>query len=112
MVKRKVIKAAAMKELPAGAKIMSSTWAIKNNSNGKYRARLNERGYEQIDGVHYDSTSISSPVTNTEKVRSMVVLSLIFGWCAELIDFQGAFICGNFKNEEKILMGVPEGFEQ
>jgi hypothetical protein len=37
---------------------------------------------------------------------SVVVLSLIFGWAAELI---GAFLCGNFKKEEKIYTG--EGFE-
>jgi hypothetical protein len=69
--------------------------------NGKYRARFNARGYEQIDGLQYASISISSPVINDAKVVIMLVLSLIFGWSAELIDFQGAFLCDNFKHEKK-----------
>jgi hypothetical protein len=42
------------KEVPAEAKILSSTQAMKKKSNGKCRARLNARGYEHVDGVHYD----------------------------------------------------------
>jgi hypothetical protein len=68
--------------------------------------------YEQIDGVHYDYTNIYSPVTNYAIVRLVFVLSLIFGWAVEQIAVQGAFLRGNFKKEEKIYMGVPEGFEQ
>jgi hypothetical protein len=81
---------------------------MKKKSNEKYRARLNARGYDQIYGVHYDSTSISSAVTNDATIRNMLVLSPIFEWSSGLIDVQGAFLFGNFKNEEKICMGVPE----
>jgi hypothetical protein len=42
----------------------------------------------------------------------VLVLSLIFGWTAEFIDVQGAFLCGNFQDEEQINMSIPEGFEQ
>jgi hypothetical protein len=57
----------------------------------KIRARLNARVFKKVDGVHYDSNSISSPVTNDVIVRIVVVLSFIFGWAAKLIDVQGEF---------------------
>ena len=56
------------KDVPS-AKIMTSTWAMKKKSNGKFRGRLNLQGFEQRDGEHFISTSISSPVTNATTVR-------------------------------------------
>ena len=46
-------------------------------SNGEFRARLNMRGYEQEDGDHYNSASISSPVTNNVSVRVLLTLMLV-----------------------------------
>jgi hypothetical protein len=44
-VKRNIWKSLPRKELSAGANVISSTWAMNKASNGKYRARLNVRGY-------------------------------------------------------------------
>ena len=44
-----------LKDVPSGVKMLTITWAMKIESNGTYRARLNVRGYEQEDGEHYDS---------------------------------------------------------
>jgi hypothetical protein len=86
---------------------------MKKKSNGKYRARLNARGYEQVDGVRFDSTSILSPVTSDATMRIVLVLSLIFGGTAELFSYvQGAFLWGNFQDEEQKYMSIPEGFKQ
>jgi hypothetical protein len=41
---------------------MAFTWEMKKKSNGTYHDRLNARGNEQEDGIHYDSSKISSPV--------------------------------------------------
>jgi hypothetical protein len=41
-----------IKELPKGLKVLTLTWAMKKKANGTYRARMNARGYEQINGVH------------------------------------------------------------
>jgi hypothetical protein len=41
-----------------------------------------------------------------------MVLTIIFGWTVGLIDVQGAFLCGNFKDGEEIYMEVPVGFER
>ena len=64
MVQHKVWKPVKHKDVPAGAKVITSTWAMKKKSHGFKRARLNGRGYEQVDGDHYDASSIASPVTN------------------------------------------------
>jgi hypothetical protein len=33
---------------------LSSTWAIKKKQDGRYQARMNTRGYEWRDGIHYN----------------------------------------------------------
>jgi hypothetical protein len=58
MVKNQVWRAVPKTDVPRNAKVMSSTWAMKKKSNGTYQARLNARGYEQVDGIHYDSSNI------------------------------------------------------
>lgn len=64
MVKHKVWEAVERNSVPKGAKIITSTWAMKKKSNGVFRARLAARGFQQQDGVHYDSSNTSSPVVN------------------------------------------------
>ena len=61
-------------EVPAGSKIMTTTWAMKKKTNGKFRGRLNARGYEQVDGQHYHSENIAAPVTNANTVRVVMTL--------------------------------------
>jgi hypothetical protein len=73
---------------------------MKKKSNGTYRARLNTRGYEQVDGINYDSSNISSPVTNDATIMIIMVLMIIFKWSAQLVDVKGAFLCGNVKDGE------------
>jgi hypothetical protein len=112
MVKNQVWRAVPKKDVPKDIKFMSSTWAMNKKSNGTYRARLNARGYEQVDGIHYDSSNISSPVTNDATIRIIMVLMIIFKWSAQLVDVKGAFLCGNFKDGEEIFMEVLERFEE
>lgn len=51
--KYKVWETVDKEEVPKGANILTSTWAIKKKPNRTYRARLNARGYKQVDGEHY-----------------------------------------------------------
>ena len=50
------LKAVKKKDLPKGAKIMTSTWAMKQKANGKLRGRLNAQGYEQIEASTTSNT--------------------------------------------------------
>ena len=72
---------------------------------------MNMRGFEQQDHQHYDSYGIASPVTNDVTVRVCLVLMLMTGWMARLVDINGAFLHGEFDNGEVIFTEVPEGFE-
>ena len=111
MVDKKVWQPVHRFDVPDDAKIMSSTWAMKKKSNGTYRARLNARGYEQIDGEHYDGTSIHAPVTNDTTVRIVMVLGIMASWASQIVDVQGAFLNGNLDANDKLYMEVPQGFE-
>jgi hypothetical protein len=62
MEKHKVFQATSIKDLPKDAKILTSTWACKKKPNGVYRARVTARGYEQIDGIHYNEDDKAAPV--------------------------------------------------
>jgi hypothetical protein len=50
-------------------------------------------------------------VTNDATIKIIMVLDIMFRRSAGLIDFQGDFLCGNFKDGEEIYMEVPGGFE-
>ena len=99
--------------MPEGAKIITSTWAMKKKANGTFRARLNARGFEQVEGVHYHESNIASPVTNDMSIRIIMVLALMAAWTAKIVDVKGAFLHGEFEeDDEPIYMGVPQGFER
>ena len=72
--KNKVFQEVHRKGLPPGAKPIDSTWACKKKSNGTLRARVNGRGFKQIPGQHYDSSSIHAPITNATSIHVILVL--------------------------------------
>ena len=111
MVKNKVFKAISRSEMPEGTKTIDSTWACKKKSPGKLRGRLNARGFKQIEGKHFDGSSIHAPVTNAFTIRILLVLMILSGGCAKVVDVMGAFLHGHFQDGEEIFMEVPEGWE-
>ena len=110
--KYKVFQPVKIKDVPRQAKVLTSTWAMKKKSNGKRRARMNMRGYEQVDGEHYDSASISSPVTNDVTIRVVLVLMIMANWMNHVVDVKGAFLHGEFDNGEQIYCHIPQVFEK
>ena len=99
-------------DVPKDAKFVSTTWAMKRKSNGVRRARLNMRGFEQVEHVHYDPSSTAAPVTNDVTIRVMLTLALMANWIAHIVDVKGAFLHGDFEHEEEIYTKIPEGFEK
>lgn len=98
--------------VPKDAKILTSTWAMKKKANGTYRARLNARGFEQVDGEHYDEARKSAPVVAEATIRIVLILMIMAGWVGELMDVKGAFLCGTFEDEHQMYMYVPQGWEE
>lgn len=111
MVKSGAWHAIPKEEVPEGETVLSSTWAMKKKANGLCRARINARGYEQRDGEHYKEDNKAAPVVNDTTFHIILILMLLAGWHAEVLDVKGAFLCGVFEDGEQIYMAVPEGFE-
>jgi hypothetical protein len=99
-------------DLPNHAKVLTSTWAMKKKANGTYCARMNAPGHKQVDGEHYDSHSISLPVTNKMTIHIVLTLMIMAGWVGKLLDVKGAFLHGDFEDGEEAYLKIPEGSEK
>ena len=73
-------------DLKPGTKVIESTWACKKKSNRTLRGRLNARGFNQIDGQHYNGSSIHTPVANAATIRIALTQMLMGGMTAEVVD--------------------------
>ena len=47
MIAMNVWKAVPKDEVPKDAKVITTTWAMKKKANGRFRARVNARGFMQ-----------------------------------------------------------------
>ena len=112
MTKCNVWKPVKIKEVPEGAKVISSTWAMKKKANGVHHACINARGFEQVDGEHYDSQMKGSPVVSHVMIMIMLIIMLMAGMYSHLLDVNGAFLLGQFDHGKMIYMGMPQGFEK
>lgn len=75
--------------------------------NGVYRARLVTLGYSHIPGVDY--TENFAPVINDITFRIICVMIAMYGWHAEIVDIETAFLYGDL--DETIYMKMPQGYE-
>ena len=64
---------------------------------------MNTRGYEKVEGLHYDAANIASPVTNYMRIRIVMVLTMVVGWIAKILDMGGFFFMVNLKRGESVL---------
>ena len=100
-------------ELPDYENVLTTTWACKLKANGVRRGRLNARGYEQREGVHYNESNIAAPVTNACSCRiALTLMASNPNWIAEIVDVEGAFLQGEFVDGEILYMEVPAGFHE
>jgi hypothetical protein len=99
-------------EVSNEAKILTTTWAMKKKSNGTFRARLNGRGFEQVPGIHYDPKTISAPVVSLMTIRIVFILMLMAEWTGHVMDVRGAFLKGDFGDDETLYLHVPQGMKK
>ena len=64
-------------------------------------ARLNMKGFEQIDHVHYNPNSTATSVTNDMTTRVILTKALIDTWIAHIVYVKGAFLNGDFVMKKK-----------
>ena len=111
MEKHKVWREVPKDKVPDNAKVVTSTWEMKNKSTVIYQARLNACGFEQHDQDHYDGSKISAPVTKEATVHIVMTLMVLEVWSGQVFDMKGAFLHGEFKEGEEVYMGVPQVFK-
>jgi hypothetical protein len=98
-------------ELPAGRKYVGSKWLFKKKFNAqgkveKYKARLVEKGYSQVEGI--DFGEIFSLVAKLTSIRFILSIVVAFDLEVEQMDVKTTFLHGDL--EEEIYMKQPEGF--
>jgi Reverse transcriptase (RNA-dependent DNA polymerase) len=95
-------------------KVLNKAWAMKKKPSGSHRARINANGFKQLEGLHYDSSSASYPVTNDTTIRVIFALAMLAGWKGYVIviDIKGAFLNGRFDKGEELYLKIPQGFER
>ena len=97
-----------MKNIPEQAKILTSPWAMMKKLNGIFRAGINGRGYEKVDGIHYDGSSIHYPGASDASIRIVGILGLVAVWDSQIVDAKGAFLNGDFDNSKKCTYMSPK----
>jgi Reverse transcriptase (RNA-dependent DNA polymerase) len=76
--------------MPSGCRCVRCKWVVDIKRNGVFRAHLVACGYSHIPGV--DFTEAYSPVINDVMFHTLLLIQLIFGLCAWLLDIQVAFL--------------------
>jgi hypothetical protein len=112
MVQNKVFELVSLSDLSKNEKVIDTTWAMKKKSSRTLRGRVNVRGFKQIDGQHYDGTSISAPVTKAMTIKLALMWMLMCSGTAHVVDIKGAFLYGEFEEGEKVYIKIPLGFEE
>jgi hypothetical protein len=97
MAKRQVWAPCKVNNMRDGANVLDTKWVYKLKSDGRYRARLVAKGYNQIPGV--DFTESHSPVANDVSIRLVLIICLLNNWTTEQIDVETAFLYGNLDEE-------------
>jgi hypothetical protein len=112
MVESGVFEKVKLSKLPSDVKVIDTTWAMKKKSKGTLCGRINVCGFKQVEGQHYNASSISASVTNGMTIKLVLTLMLASGGIAHVVDVKGAFLHGKFDNGEKIYIKIPLGFEE
>ena len=81
-----------LRDIQPNENIITSTLANEHIYNGVYREKLNARGFEQMEGFHYNEANIVSSVTNNMSIRIIMVLAIMASWLARILNFRGAFL--------------------
>ncbi len=112
MVHNKVFEPGSLSDLSKSKKVIDTTRAMKKKSSGILRRRINVQGFKQIDGQHYDGTSISAPVTNAMTIKLALTWMLMCSGIAHVVDVKGAFLYREFEDGEKVYIKTPLGFKE
>ena len=106
MIRRGVWRHHSKSKVAADRRIIGCKWIFRIKNDGRHRARLCAIGYTQVAGVDYQDNF--APVVNDVAFRIAIIMMLVNGWDADIVDIETAFLYGDL--EEEIYMKVPEGY--
>src|SRR6266699_3484970 len=112
LISSKTLKFLPYETLPKGRKPLTNRLIFKEKKDQyditiKFKARLMVRGFIQIEKVDYFETFASTIISFSWRI--LLAIAVINDWEIEQIDFVGAFLNTDLK--EDIYMQIPEGFE-
>jgi hypothetical protein len=91
-----------------GKTLISSRWIFTIKPDGRYRARLVARGFEQKRS-DFGHQEIFSPVVDTTNLRIILSMAASNNLHLHTFDVKTAFLNGTI--EEDIFLQMPEGFD-
>jgi hypothetical protein len=107
MDERKVWRKIKRTEMEKGRRCVKHKWVLDIKRSGIFRARLVACGYSQIPGVDYNQ--VFAAVAHDVSFRILIILMIVYGYCAMIFDVETAFLMGNLN--ELIYMDCPKGMD-
>ena len=95
-------------DLPPGRIAIGSWWVFKLKEDGRYKARLEAKGYSQEAGIGYQETF--APVAKFTTFRALMALAAENNWEIEGMDVKTVFFHGHLA--KVIHMEMPEGLAE
>lgn len=96
----------SLNELPPTVKPVSCRWLLRKKRDGKRKARLVARGFQQRPGEQYGDCF--APVISYTTLRIIFILILLHSFYACVLDVKTAFLHGDL--QETVYMSQPDGF--
>ena len=107
MNSRKVWETFKKSNIPKDRRCIKCKWIFDIKRDGRFRARLVACGYSQVPGV--DFVESYAPVINDITWQILIVLKIMMGYDALIVDVETAFLHGDL--EETIFMDCPPGMK-
>jgi hypothetical protein len=63
-------------------------------------------------GIHYDPKTIAAPVVSMMTIRIVFTIMLMVEWTGHVLDVRGAFLKGDFGDDETLYLHVPQGMKK
>ncbi len=104
---------------PSDANVIGTKWIFSLKRIGddvfKYKARLVLQGYQQIDGMDYDSDDVYAPTASSSAIRFFFSTSVALGLPIVQTDFSTAFLQAQLTGVAKgvkVYIQLPQGFDE